>query len=326
MQALEAATNQILGIAPNIGAHAQALNPAQSTHTASVHRSVSESARKLRDSYSASLDLEQKVDEIKAFINGLPDSPKNAAARRCIARITAVDYAYTDQVSNVSTRQLLALVFTAIHDGERRCDGSGTEDALNSFVEALYEIQRGYNLSPSGQDQGGDDMPICIAGTFNKLLEKLNGIHHDVTIVMITKAQASLKLPIVVREEALAYLSARANPATSAECIAFTRLMQSIKKDGIEDIWGNIKAQIAERIFDEFGSLYDNQEHPEFQTLIESGQDLAIVDLLDSFQKELALSEGYRQYLSMILSASSMFAHNNSPEFASSLSTSAAPQ
>lgn len=50
---------------------------------------------------------------------------------------------------------------------------------------------------------GGEDQTVCFAGTFNKLIEKLNGIHPDGRVLYITEGTCSLKLPIVVREEAI---------------------------------------------------------------------------------------------------------------------------
>jgi hypothetical protein len=53
-------------------------------------------------------------------------------------------------------------------------------------VQGLYEIQRDGNLDAFGRDRGGYDSRICISGTFNKLVEKLNGIHEDVSFYYIT--------------------------------------------------------------------------------------------------------------------------------------------
>ena len=139
---------------------------------------------------------------VQSFVYRLSnDSEKNKVAKDCILRIADPVNTFTDAGSDISLRELLALTFSAIQDDEKRI--SSVEDAGTQFVEGLYEIQRGYNLSNEGVDQGGLDRPICSAGAFNKLIEKLVGIHQDCQIQFITRETASLKLPIVVREEAM---------------------------------------------------------------------------------------------------------------------------
>ncbi|MCD6047921.1 MAG: uncharacterized protein K0S08_1568 [Gammaproteobacteria bacterium] len=248
------------------------LNDRQSTHTASVHRSVSESAKKLSNRYQ-SKKPEEIIPEIKTYINSLPkDSLKNQAAKNCIERITAPGYNFIDPVSQVSIKQLLAFAYLATEDQEN-CTAAA-EDAKALFIEGLYEIQRGYNLSETGVDQGSiTDRPICLAGTFNKIIEKLQSIHPDCQVSFITKKTLSLKLPIVVREEAMHYLSAKADKALTAE----------VQADGIEVIWDKIKEKVSARIFEEFGSLFQNQIDPEFLSTINSGQYVALNNTLTTF-------------------------------------------
>jgi hypothetical protein len=276
------------------------INDAQSTHTTSVHQAVSESATKLADRYPEidGLDLENVISRVQSYVEGLPDdSEKNKAAKRCILRITDPDYTFTDTGSQITTRQLLALSFLAINDENSRV---GTlEDATAQFVEGLYEIQRGYNLSDTGVDQGGRDRSICSAGTFNKFIEKMQGIDPDCTIRYITSDTASLKLPIVVQEEAMQYLASLASPSTSTEYQAFTRLMSQVKKDGVEVIWDKIKDQITARMFDEYGSLYQDREDSRFTGLIEAGQYTELPDLT-RFEEQVQSSNGYHQYCSRV--------------------------
>ena len=249
------------------------VNGGQSTHNASVHKTVSESATRLATRYQAMIDgagLESNIEMVQAHVISLSDdSEKNKAAKRCVIRITAPGYTFTDPSSHVTTRQLLALTFLAVHDAGNR-EGS-LEDARVRFVEGLYEIQRGYNLSDTGVDQGGSDRVICAAGTFNKLIEKLQAIHPDCQIIFITKATASAKLPIVVREEAMRYLEALAAPNTAEALLTFTELMSQVKKDGIEVIWNNIKDTISERMFDEFGCLYQSRTDHSYIDLMKAG-------------------------------------------------------
>ena len=256
------------------------INDGQSTHNASVHQAVSESAARLAARYQRVIDkdgLESVISMVKTYVNSLPDnSPKNIAVKRCVLRITARDYTFTDNKSQITTRKLLALTFIAISDDFVR-DGT-LEDARTQFVEGLYEIQRGYNLSATGVDEGGLDRHICSAGTFNKLIEKLQGIHPDCQIRFITKVMASLKLPIVVREESIRHIKSLANQNTYDDLQVFTQLISQVQKDGVELIWDQIKGKVADRMFDEFGSLYQNRQDDLFTGLIDAGQHTELTD------------------------------------------------
>lgn len=246
---------------------------------------------------------------VQSFVDNLSyDSRVNRAAKNCISRIADPVYTFTDAGSDISLRELLALTFLAIHDDEERI---GTvEYAKTQFVEGLCEIQRGYNLSEAGVDQGGEDQFICSAGSFNKLIEKLQGIHPDCQIRFITTKTASFKLPIVVREEAMRYMKSLANPNTVEELQAFTRLISQVKEDGVEVVWDQIKGKVADRMFDEFGSLYRDREDRSFTGLIESGEYVELPDL-SIFQKQIEESKGYQQYCSLMLRQPGLF---SSPE------------
>ncbi len=273
------------------------INGAQNTHTASVHQSVSESASRLLNLYESGINgagLEKTIEKEQNYINSLSDdSPKNRAAKRGFSRIVAIDYIFTDLLSEVSIRQLLALTFLAIHDDEKRV--GSLEDAKMQFVEALYEIQRGYNLSETGiDDQKDKDEYICSAGTFNKLIEKLQGIHPDCRILYITIATASLKLPIVVREESMRYLATFVKSHMAEKLLTFNCLMVQIKKEGVEVIWEHIKNNVSTCMFDEFGCLYRDRIDPGFTALVEAGKDGVLKEEdLNKFQEQVE-----RDYLS----------------------------
>ena len=288
------------------------INDSQSTHNASVHQSVSKSATQLAKRYKLCIDgagLESVISKIKSYVKELSDdSQKNQAAKRCVLRITDPVYTFTDHDSGVTTRQLLALTFVAINDNDNRV--GSIEDARAQFVKGLYEIQRGYNLSQAGEDDGGQDLSICAAGTFNKLIEKLHGIHPDCQVRFITKTMASLKLPIVVREEAIRYLAPLANPSTAERFREFTQLMSQVKEDGVAVILDKIKGNVADRMFDEFGSLYQNRADHLFTSLVDAGQYTELPDLC-IFLEQVQNSPGYHQYCSQMLRRSGMF---SSPE------------
>jgi hypothetical protein len=297
------------GNAHGAAAPAPNINAGQSTHTTSVHKAVSESARNLDDAYSAILSvtgLDNVIRRIQTFVLGLSDDcDKNKAAKRCILRIAQPHYVFTDSTSDISTRQLLALTYLAIEDDTKRT--GSLDDAKKRFVQALYEIQRGYNLSDSGVDDGKpDDRLICSGGTFNKLIEKLVGVHPDCEIIYITKTTASMKLPIVVREEAMRYIESLANPNTAEGLRAFTRLISQVKEDGIEVMWNQIKGNVADRMFDAFGSLYRDRVDHSFTGVIEAGQYTELPDL-SIFQEQVQSSKGYHQFCSQMLRRPGIF-------------------
>jgi len=250
---------------------ADQINVVQSTHTASVHQTTSESAKRLFKRYGAQINgkkLDLVIDHVKKYINQLPKkSHKHQAAKRCIDRITAYNYCYEEPVSKVSLRQLMALIYIAMHDDTQRIGAK--DDALTQFIEGLYEIQRGYNITEKNKDIGGTDAPICIPGTFNKLIEKLQSIHPDCEIHYVTKELASLKLPKVVSEETISYLKKADNLS----------LIEQVEAEGINYIWDNITEKVATRMFDEFGSLYESKQNDEFVGFIDAGQYTATPDL-----------------------------------------------
>ena len=166
--AIQGYVNRLLGVNNNPN-----FNDQQSTHRASVHKSVSELASNLARRYPQVINnataMESEIKKLKDAVWVLPENTENNAAKRCIEKITAHEYTFTDPASRVSLRQLLALAYVAVNDETSR---NGTlEDAINSLAKGLYEIQRGYNLNDQAIDQGGDDRPICTSGTFNKIIE-----------------------------------------------------------------------------------------------------------------------------------------------------------
>ena len=286
----------------NEGQPAPIINYAQSVHNNTVHQAVSASATKLMNRYGSIIahsGLENILSKAQAQVLNLGDeSIKNQAAKRCIQRLLTEDCDFNDSVSSLTIKQLLALTFLAISDDSQRT--GHYKDAIAQFVEGLYEIQRGYNLSDEHIDTGDEDLPICPGGTFNKLIEKLQGIHPECEIHFMTRQTAALKLPKIVQEEALHYLSQLANPDNKKELIAFTKLIATLKKEGLAVIYECIKNKISHRMFDEFGALYHDDTDPLFTNLIDAGEYTA-VNNLSQFQEQIQSSKGYHQYCSEIL-------------------------
>jgi hypothetical protein len=237
---------------PNFLAAAAIQHQPQSTHTTSVHLSVSISASKLIERYPVINKIEQLnkiISEISEWISKLKDGNlQNEAAKRCFRRLSADTYTFTDTTSQISTLQLLALSWVAIHDDTVR--QGDLEVAMSRFIEGLYEIQREYNISETGIDLGASiDMHACAGGTFNKLIEKLVSIHPDAEITFIRPELAIIKLIQVIKEELKNYLASKANPATVSELMQFTRLIEHIEHGGIDVIWDDIKDSVEELKF-----------------------------------------------------------------------------
>jgi hypothetical protein len=281
LQELERVTNDIIGIVPRaLGAPMRDFNGEQSTHTASVHRSVSESAIRLRDAYETKLNLSEAIEELQKAVEGLDDSLEHAAAKRCIVRLTQDYHSFTDEKSQVTIKQLLALAWYGIND-ETRCTAT-YEEAFKLLVRGLYEIQRDGNLNPQNQDNGhSEDGFICPAGTFNKIMEKLNGIHPLVEVYYITHEGAYLKISKLADKHALAYLNSLAHPKTEAEYQRISEILEAIQKDGsLGPIWDAIKEGVSEELWDEFQEAYSkNKEHRLFKALMENGRDLNAPDV-----------------------------------------------
>lgn len=275
------------------------INHIQSTHTASVHHSVSESAEKLRQRYAEKIcrksslerkfeksrlrsiigkldivsksSLEKTLREVKAFADALPNNnPQKKVVKHCIKRITNMDNNFIDPSSKLSTKELLALSFAAVRDNNYH--QSEITDAENQFIEGLVEIQRGYNSSNTEKDK-----PICASGAFNKLIESLQGIHPDCNIQYITTETASLKLPIIVREELDNYLSNLIDSAKTEVTLAhLEKLIRRVQRSGnFKSFLEKIEKNIAIRILDEFASLYPfGKSDPNFIELISYGKEV----------------------------------------------------
>lgn len=250
----------------NLNINAQPVfNNSQSTHTASVHHTVSKSAKKLALHYQHQIlgaNLEKHLTALGQWLKQLPANDKNAPAKRCFNSLQKSNYhfGFTDPVSQVSTKQLLALCWIAIHDTEH-LDGT-LADAQLAFVNGLYEANREYNLSETGSDRENTaDSPACTSGTFNKLISTLWGRHPDVTIQYMTKQTFTDKLNITIKEEAEKYLIEADKAILLGEDVEVV-------------IWNAIKSKVTERLSDEFKSLFENnRNNVTFNDVIDGGGD-----------------------------------------------------
>lgn len=267
---------------PQPPAAVQDLNDSQSTHTASVHATVSESASRLRDQYMSGIDQNRQetiLQDMHKWILSLPNNLVCNAAKNAMVRLTS-PHQFVDAGSRITTKNLLVLFWISIHDDQKRI--SSLEEGKKRLIEALYEAQREYNLDAKGIDKGGEDKPACAAGTFNKLVEKLQGVHPSVQIKFITKKTAAMKLPIVVKEELTDFLNSKKKSA--ANFSQFRDFLEKLKEDGLESVWPEINKTIRKRMEDEFKTAFLSEA--EFGTFIENGIYTDISQVLEKFTTE----------------------------------------
>ena len=209
------------------------------------------------------------------------------AAVSAIVRLTAEDYTFEDKRSKTSTKQLLTLIWCGIHDetekGRDKTVSAAT--ARSKFMQALYEVQRGYNLHYEDKDEyidsGGPDKFICCGGTFNKLVQGIQTVHPCVSIIFKTKTIAAEKLQTVVKEEVEKYLKNRCEQAKIPDEIEEVRqLLERIETDGcsaeikksdVKTIFEAVREPIRARMEEEFGGIYEKKS--EFDDLIIGGAD-----------------------------------------------------
>jgi ankyrin repeat protein len=189
------------------------LNQAQSAHEISVHLSVSRSATNLLKHYphlSTSKQIKLEIQKLDSWLKNsfkkktkLPREYQPAwlpPAKRCVTRLSKL--IFTDERSNISMQQALALVWAGINK-----PSFSAEERLNrgiNFIKNLYEIQRGYNLSQESTnpvDDGEKDQPTCTSGSFNKLIAALSEVGHPgVQLIFITQALIIEQVPILTKQ------------------------------------------------------------------------------------------------------------------------------
>ena len=287
-----------------------AINNAESTETKSVHVSAFQSAQRLFELYSDKMNGKEDEHlkhmrkwlrkECKPSANDTPlDNIKKRAAYTCFKRLMGKSFgnhSFNDPVDGdskfvLTIKQLFILSWLAIHDDELR---KGTlADAKSVFAAGFYEIQRGNNLSKDDVDDLREkDYFICPNGTFNKPMEKLDSIHPAVKIDYVTMKLASFKLPKVVLDELERLLTKLAQTETFADAREFSELYQSILEQGIDPVWEKLKENVANTMFEEFGSLFLSREDEKFIDFIDSGQFVEVPELsrIDEFFRN---SKGY---------------------------------
>ncbi|MDG2348991.1 MAG: hypothetical protein P8L77_06000 [Gammaproteobacteria bacterium] len=177
------------------------INKPQSTHTASVHESVSKSAKKLSKKFNKQTNVTPEINKLKEQItNFQPNAHISVHQKQVALRSFNKHIDFFDLGSVVSYNQLIALTFVGAKNDDYR--QHTFNDYLEAIILAFYEVQRGYNLNEAGiDDMKKDDMPICESGSFNKIVEKMVGILPDCEIKNINYEVIYLQLFSTIKSE-----------------------------------------------------------------------------------------------------------------------------
>ncbi len=236
----------------------QDINAPQNTHTASVHQSASENALFLKNR-NENIDIKKTFSLITAWAeqletssslepilnNGIPNEAyKNAAAKRFID--SPIHLQHKDAISQVTVQEFMALIWQASQDPAQREKGCEEKEAVHAFTNALYEIQRGYNIDAKNLDNNETDQPICAGGTFNKLSEKIVGVIKEMHFNFITKDTFIKKFQAEVQEK------------VNSLCEQDPALKESIIKNNAsltEEIWITMKDSIKSNLLTHFDTV-----------------------------------------------------------------------
>lgn len=274
----------------------------ESTELTAIRRSARDSARKLHQRYGSQInDLEQVVQTIKSYLETLDNNVVNSAAYRFVSSNPHLYVAGSIQIDGVcSIKYLIASVWLAVNDVDMICSklqedpnnldemgqvkqtaiDQAKQHRLGLFVEALYECQRTNNLqynSDDGdysattyQDDGRDDKPACANGTFNKLIEKLVGLHDDCYIIQVTPGQLSERLPSVADDIVTQYFKNQLSQIDRLQQLQALVLSLQNSDDANNEVWPRLKESIKQRLWKEEGApyIYSGYDDPNFQALI----------------------------------------------------------
>lgn len=251
-----------IDIRPN-NAINQNLNNAHNTHIASIHRSASKNAAKLKNN-NLNVNTDQAYENLSSWIfelsiedaaieNGLANEAyKNKAAEEWIQNPLHLNY--IDRASGVSIKEFLALAWIAMHDDTQRELNAPLHNAKESLRDALYEMRRGDNLGRDPnypKDNGQAASNICASGTFNKVSEKLVSAVKDMSFQLITEETFTTSLQASIRREVVKLIENADHDRLQKKALD--------DNDGLltQPMWDQIKEAVKIAIDEEFQS--DNE-------------------------------------------------------------------
>ena len=254
-EAIETLINTVL--ARMNGANRAQDAAAQSTHTTSVHQSVSESAKRLLKKYTVRIkdpkDADQIIQQLNTIVISSPSTLMSIAAKKYWALMqNDVFSGFIDPTSKITLKQMLTLFYLALTQSKL------SETERNQFIiRILFELQRDGNIDKHGIDSAGQqDFPSCASGAFNKFVYALHGIDDCVNVIMLTKTDASSKLMFLTQKMMFDVIK---NRIFAAHSQGKTLTMETINEGMTDELWEELKPMIREAINNEFGSLFKNE-------------------------------------------------------------------
>ena len=259
---------QILSGQLEVEAVIRRFNGHQSTHTASVHNGASQSARDLYKRYKDKIQGENLDNEIKSLVTKISEysgpviakyNDRNRDcvryAKECIQRIATAEYSFKDPASEISMHELLAVVSLAIRDTSVLLGGTN-DDAIKQIIQGLYEAEREGNISLNRLNEDNEDArssSACIAGTFNKIIEKLVGIHPDCNLIFISGESVTAKMKIIVLENIAKHIMTKNSFSTFHSSYS--------KKEAFpDDYWAAIWNGIKDNVKKEASEYYSGND------------------------------------------------------------------
>jgi hypothetical protein len=249
------------------------INKPQSTHTASVHQSVSESATRFQRAYEDQVKSDQAIASIKKSImtfllNRLHSITEiNQQSKLSDLKIRAAidtverlfNSAYREPIHQVAIRDMLFYFWIGMHD-DAYCRVNSQTDREEIFINILYEIRRGYNIDLHGNDDGRSSKKICPAGAFNKLLEGLQLMQHDLAeVILINRETASLKLRALTECELVKVVHKKiVELPIEASTILLDKLFSDYQIS--DEIWDELEPSIISAFTEEYQTLFVSSE------------------------------------------------------------------
>src|SRR3990167_4435658 len=227
-------------------------------------------------------------------------------AKQAFQRISVDAYGeHIDSTSNTDVRTLLALVWLAIQDKDRR--GGPLLDATTVFVKGLYDIARGGNLNDDGIDnKHPENSFICAPGAFNKLIELLVGMHPDPKKTHLKSNSTTIYYQKIVSEEVRKDLiNSLSEVKTMPEAEAFNEFLIQLERDGMDDrMWAVIQPRVSDALWnafmvgatkeavDAFSRHYPSgKTNQQYQDLISAGRDIDLAVLIKTEKLYAKLTE-----------------------------------
>lgn len=270
------------------------INQAQSTHTKSVHKSVSESAVRLRNYFHSNnivyithKSLDRLYLDISEAINNTDQSKKLyqilRLASKAVWRIKNESYGeFVDPMSGVMTRDLLAMIYEClfIEDVRTFTTPNGIShiveevDARNRLYQKLYEVANEYNLDENGNIISSKSAAYtCTPGCFNKVMEAGYTVINLIDILIITRDFALSQMKSMIQHEVINCIKAalEADKNEGKKLVADLVNGYPLSKKHYDQIFKKVKEAYSER----FSSLYELDDNSidtrKMDTEIEAG-------------------------------------------------------